>query len=258
MRIFDSHAHYCDARFDEDRALVLDAQFAFGVERILEVGCDPADFERVLALAAQYPGIYCALGIHPHEAGKAGEEALSSLAHLLQTHEKAVALGEIGLDYHYDFFPRSVQCRAFEEQLALARRLDLPVVLHVREAYGDAMDILHGHKQGLKGVMHCFSGSPEIARQCVDMGLYVAFGGSLTFHNARKVVESAAAVPLERLLIETDCPYMAPVPHRGERNESRLLPFVLKRLAEIHGVEEEVLAEATYRNACAAFGLRNA
>ena len=256
MRIFDSHAHYNDERFDPDRAEVLAAQFAAGVERILEVACDPADFAKALALCAGYPGVYCALGIHPHEAGKADAGALAELARLLRTEDKAVALGEIGLDYHYDFYPREVQRRAFEQQLVLARELNLPVVLHVREAYGDAMDILRAHKQGLRGVMHCFSGSPEIAKECVGLGLYVAFGGSVTFHNARKVAESAAAVPLERLLIETDCPYMAPVPHRGERNESRLLPLVLQKLAEIHGVGEEDLAEITWQNACAAFGLQ--
>lgn len=256
MRIFDSHAHYNDERFDQDRHEVLSAQFQAGVARILEVACDPADFTKALDLCHRYSGIYCALGVHPHEAGKADAKALSELARLLKTEDKAVALGEIGLDYHYDFYPREVQQKAFQEQLELARELDLPVVLHVREAYGDAMDILRGHRQGLRGVMHCFSGSPEIARECVGMGLYVAFGGSVTFHNARKVVESAAAVPLERLLIETDCPYMAPVPHRGKRNESSLLTPVIQKLAEIHGVGEEELAEITYQNACAAFGLQ--
>lgn len=255
MRIFDSHAHYLDQRFDPDRDEVLRAQFNAGVERILEVACDPADFDAALALSARYPGIYCSLGIHPHDADKATAENLTRLNALLPLHKKAVALGEIGLDYHYDFSPREVQKSAFDAQLGMAKALDLPVVLHVREAYGDALDILKAHKSGLRGIMHCFSGSPEIARECVKLGLYVAFGGSLTFHNARKTLESAAAVPPERLLIETDCPYMAPVPHRGERNESRNLPLVLAKLAELHGMGEEALAEITYRNACAVFGL---
>lgn len=256
MRIFDSHAHYLDERFDPDRDAVLSAQFAAGVERILEVACAPADFTRALDLCSRYPGLYCALGVHPHGADKAGEDALSRLARLLPAHEKAVALGEIGLDYHYDFSPRDVQRRAFEEQLSLARALNLPVVLHVREAYGDAMDILRAHRQGLRGVMHCFSGSPEIARECVGLGLYVAFGGSVTFQNARKAVESAAVVPLERLLIETDCPYMAPAPHRGERNESRLLPLVVQKLAETRKISPEEIAEAAYQNACRVFHIR--
>ncbi len=255
MRIFDSHAHYNDSRFDPDREAVLSAQFAGNVARILEVGCDPGDFYKTLRLSDAYPGMYCSLGVHPHEADLATEETLAEMARLLQAHPKAVALGEIGLDYHYDFHPREVQIKTFAAQLELARELGLPVILHVREAFGDAMDLLRAHKAGLKGVMHCFSGSPETARECLGLGLYVAFGGAVTFHNARKLVESAAAVPLNRLLIETDCPYLAPVPHRGERNESSLLPAVIQKLAEIHGVTEEALAEITYQNACRVFEL---
>lgn len=255
MRLFDSHAHYGDARFDPDRAAVLDALPLAGVERVLEVGCAPADFLPTLGLCNGRPGFFAALGVHPHDADAWGPPVEAELTRLLQTGPKAVALGEIGLDYHYDFSPRDVQRRAFDEQLSLARRLGKPVVLHVREAYGDAMELLRAHKDGLRGVMHCFSGSPETARECVRMGLYVAFGGSVTFRNARKVAESAAAVPLERLLVETDCPYMAPVPHRGERNDSRLLPFVVEKLAQIHGVSPEALAEVTYQNACAVFGI---
>jgi len=257
MRIFDSHAHYNDERFDPDRDAVLAAQFANGVERILEVGCEPATFCKALDLCERYPGIYCALGVHPHDANKATEPVLEELARLLTANKKAVALGEIGLDYHYDFSPRDVQRQAFDTQLAMAHQLNLPVVLHVREAYGDAMDLLRAHRRGLTGVMHCFSGSPEIARECVGMGLYVAFGGSITFKNARKVVESASAVPLDRLLIETDCPYMAPVPHRGERNESRLLTFVIENLSKIHGISEGELAGITYKNACDVFEIND-
>ena len=255
MPIFDSHAHYGDERFAADREAVLAAQFAAGVDRILEVACEPADFKPALELAGRYAGIYVALGIHPHEASAWNERMGETLTGLFQDNPRAVALGEIGLDYHYDLSSRRVQQTAFDAQLTLAHKLHKPVVLHVREAYGDAMDILRAHRRNLQGVMHCFSGSPEIARQCLDWGLYIAFGGSVTFNNARRVVESAAVVPLDRLLIETDCPYLAPAPHRGERNDSRLLPLVIQKLAEIHGVPPATIQDATYRNACEVFGI---
>ena len=256
MRLFDSHAHYLDARFDPDRPEVLAALRQAGVEKVLEVACAPADFQPALSLCGANPGFfYAALGVHPHEADQWSPGVGEELARLFRSHPQALALGEVGLDYHYDFHPRALQREAFDQQLSLAEELGLPVVLHIREAYGDAMDILRAHRQKLRGIMHCFSGSPEIARECLGLGLYIAFGGAVTFRNARKVVESAAAVPPERLLIETDCPYMAPEPHRGERNDSRFLPLILQKLAQIQGLEPEALAEITFQNARDALGL---
>ena len=154
----------------------------------------------------------------------------------------------MGLDYHYDFAPRETQRRVFAEQLALAQSLGFPVVLHIREAFGDCMDILRAYRNGLCGVMHCFSGSAEIARECVDLGLYVAFGGAVTFKNAHKPIEAAAYVPLDRLLLETDCPYMTPVPHRGERNDPSFIPFIAHAVAQARGMDAEELMQATLRN----------
>ena len=253
MPIFESHAHYLDSRFDPDRDALLQSLAAAGVERVMEVACAPADFLPALALADQYPFLYAALGVHPHDASQWDPQVAAQLARLLSQHPKAKALGEIGLDYHYDLSPRPVQRRAFQEQLELARQLDKPVILHVREAYGDAMDILRAQPRPLDGVMHCFSGSPEIARECLELGLYVAFGGAVTFHNARKVLQSAALVPLDRLLLETDCPYMTPVPHRGQRNDSTYLPLIAQKLAELHQCSLEALLDATFQNACRLF-----
>lgn len=253
MPIFESHAHYLDSRFDPDRDALLQSLAAAGVERVMEVACAPADFLPVLALADQYPFLYAALGVHPHDASQWDPQVAAQLARLLSQHPKAKALGEIGLDYHYDLSPRPVQRRAFQEQLELARQLDKPVILHVREAYGDAMDILRAQPRPLDGVMHCFSGSPEIARECLELGLYVAFGGAVTFHNANKVLQSAALVPLDRLLLETDCPYMTPAPHRGQRNDSTYLPLIAQKLAELHQCSLAELLDATFQNACRLF-----
>lgn len=253
MPIFESHAHYLDSRFDPDRDALLQSLAAAGVERVMEVACAPADFLPALALADQYPFLYAALGVHPHDADQWDPQVAAQLARLLSRHPKAKALGEIGLDYHYDLSPRPVQRQAFQEQLELARQLDKPVILHVREAYGDAMDILRAQPRPLDGVMHCFSGSPEIARECLELGLYVAFGGAVTFHNANKVLQSAALVPLDRLLLETDCPYMTPVPHRGQRNDSTFLPLIAQKLAELHQCSLAELLDATFQNACRLF-----
>ena len=253
MPIFESHAHYLDSRFDPDRDALLQSLAAAGVERVMEVACAPADFLPALALADQYPFLYAALGVHPHDASQWDPQVAARLARLLSQHPKAKALGEIGLDYHYDLSPRPVQRQAFQEQLELARQLDKPVILHVREAYGDAMDILRAQPRPLDGVMHCFSGSPEIARECLELGLYVAFGGAVTFHNASKVLQSAALVPLDRLLLETDCPYMTPVPHRGQRNDSTYLPLIAQKLAELHQCSLAELLDAAFHNACRLF-----
>ena len=255
MPIFESHAHYLDSRFDPDRDALLQSLAAAGVERVMEVACAPADFLPALALADQYPFLYAALGVHPHDASQWDPQVAAQLARLLSQHPKAKALGEIGLDYHYDLSPRPVQRQAFQEQLELARQLDKPVILHVREAYGDAMDILRAQPRPLDGVMHCFSGSPEIARECLELGLYVAFGGAVTFHNANKVLQSAALVPLDRLLLETDCPYMTPVPHRGERNHPGFMHLTAEKIAEVRGISADEVCSAAYKTANSFFGI---
>ncbi|MDO5112360.1 MAG: TatD family hydrolase [Clostridia bacterium] len=255
LTYFDTHAHLSDEKFDADRDAVIASLVPAGVARVIDVCCDAADWEKTRALADKHDFIYAAIGMHPHEAAHTTLSDLDAVKAVLQAYPKAVGLGEIGLDYHYDFAPREVQRAWFDAQLSLARELDVPVILHIREAFGDCMDILRAHKDGLKGEMHCFSGSVEIARECLDMGLYIAFGGAVTFKNANKLLDAAAYVPKERLLLETDCPYMTPVPHRGERNDPRGVIAVCEKLADLHRVSAAEMAQATWENANRLFGL---
>ncbi len=254
MRLFDTHAHLMDARFDEDREAVMAALPEKDIAYMLEACTEMPDAEQTLAFAHKYPFVVAAIGTHPHEAAGMEQAHLLALERLLDD-EKAVAVGEIGLDYHYDFSPREVQRKWFSEQLTLARAKKTPVVLHVREADGDALSMLRAQRDGLTGVMHCFSGSYETAKACLDMGLYIAFGGALTFHNAKKAIEIAAKLPMDRLLIETDCPYMTPVPHRGKRNDPSLVRLVCEKLAEIRSMDVEEVAELTLYNGLRLFGM---
>ncbi|MBQ9833232.1 MAG: TatD family hydrolase [Clostridia bacterium] len=253
MRLFDTHAHLTDSRFDEDRDTLIPLIKAGGVERIVDVACDTDELAGTLALAEKYDFIYAAAGIHPHYAADATAEKFTQIEAAFQTNKKLVAVGEIGLDYHYDFAPRRTQCEWFSLQLDFAKRVNKPVILHIREAFGDCMDILRENRQGLKGVMHCFSGSKEIALECVNMGLYIAFGGSVTFNNAKNLAQAAKVVPLDRLVIETDCPYMTPVPHRGKRNDPSYMIHTAQKLAEIKGITVEEVTEQTYLNALKLF-----
>lgn len=255
MPYFDTHAHLTDERFDADRDALLASLPALGIARVLDVCCDAADWEKTRALLDAYDFIYGAVGMHPHEAGHTTAADIERVAEAIRACPKAVGLGEIGLDYHYDFAPREVQRRWFDAQLSLAEALDVPVILHIREAFGDCMDILRAHPNGLRGEMHCFSGSVEIARECLNRGLYIAFGGAITFKNANKLLDAARYVPADRLLLETDCPYMTPVPHRGERNDPGYLPLVAARLAALRETDPETLAAQTLRNGCNLFGL---
>ncbi len=256
MRLFDTHAHLLDARFDDDREALCAALPGMGIAHMLEACSRVQDAAATLAFVEKYSYMAAALGTHPHEAGDMQPQHLVQLENLLQ-HEKAVAVGEIGLDYHYDFAPRDVQRRYFGAQLELARELTLPVVLHVREASADALSILRAHKNGLYGVMHCFSGSYETAKECLDLGLYIAFGGALTFRNAKKALEVAQKLPMDRLLIETDSPYMTPEPHRGRRNDPSLVRLVCERLADLRGMDAEEVAEITLRNGLTLFGMQD-
>ena len=248
MTIFDSHAHYDDARFDEDRAAVLSALPAAGVRYVCNIGSDLPSSRRSVALAEQYPFVWAAVGIHPENAGDVPEGAYDELRALL-AHPRTVALGEIGLDYHYDDGPdKETQAAVFERQMALAEELSVPVAIHSREAMGDTMDVVRRHP-AVRGVFHCYSGSVETALELTARGWYLGFTGVITFSNARRALEVLRAVPRDRILAETDCPYLAPAPHRGARCDSRLLPLTLGRMAEVLELTPEGAAALTCDNA---------
>ena len=247
MKLVDSHCHLDDSKFDEDREQAIERARAAGVERLLAIGTGngPPDLEAALRLAERYPFFYATVGVHPHDAAKATEDTFARLRDLA-AHPKVKALGEIGLDYHYDFSPREVQRAVFGKQLQAAADAGLPVVIHTREAWEDTLDLLRGWRGG--GIMHCFTGDERQARQALDLGFHLAFGGVLTFPKAEEVRQSARITPEDRLLVETDCPYLAPVPMRGKRNEPAFLVETVRRLAEVRGVSPERVAEVTTRN----------
>ena len=244
--IFDSHAHYDSSKFDEDRYAVLDSMPEKGVCRIINCGSDLPSSERSIELAERYDFVYAAVGVHPHEASGWDYASLEKLRELLK-HPKAVAIGEIGLDYHYDFSPRDVQKDVLRAQLALSKELDIPVILHDREAHGDMYDILREFAP-LRGVMHCFSGSAELMRESIKLGLHIGLGGSVTFKNAKEPVRVAEETPGEYILLETDCPYMTPVPHRGERNDSSYIQYTAQRIAEIRGEDIDTVIRRSREN----------
>jgi len=251
MRIIDSHAHYDDDAFDCDRYELLDSLFSGEISKIINVGCSVKSSYTSAALADRYENIFASAGLHPDSADEVGR--LSEIRELCRR-EKVVAVGEIGLDYHYENHSRETQKRAFEEQLNLAGEADLPVIIHSRDAWEDTMELLRKYRP--RGVMHCFSGSAEIAREVVSMGMYVGFTGVVTFKNAKKALKALAEVPLDRLLVETDCPYMSPEPNRGKRCHSGYLPFTIASMAAAKNVPSEEMAEITARNAEKLFGLQ--
>ncbi|HPT78529.1 MAG TPA: TatD family hydrolase [Candidatus Atribacteria bacterium] len=253
--LFDSHAHLDDKRFDEDRHELIRELPKRGISYVLNAGADMKSSRLSVKLAETYSFIYASVGVHPHDAANMKDSDLKALAEMTKA-EKVVAIGEIGLDYHYDFSPRDIQRERFAQQLALAGELGLPVIIHDREAHGDTLDILRAHRSVLKGgVMHCYSGSREMAGDFLDLGLKIALGGAVTFKNAARPVEVAKYVPLEELLIETDCPYMTPHPFRGSRNDPGLVRLVAERIAEIRGLDMAEVARVTLENACALFGI---
>lgn len=245
--LFDTHVHLLDEQFDADREAVLAALPAAGVTRALEACCGEGDIDAIVALCEAHPLLFGSAGVHPHAAGDWND---GTAAHLLRAleHPKLVAIGEIGLDYHYDFAPRDVQKRVFAAQLELAAAARVPVLIHDREAHGDCMDLLRAFRGRLSGVMHCFSGSYETARECIDAGLHIAFGGALTFKNASTRRDIAARLPLDRLLLETDCPYMAPEPWRGKRSCSPMIQSVAEKMAEIKGVSPQEMIDIAAAN----------
>lgn len=248
MSLIDSHCHLDDKQFDADREDVIERAFAAGLECLLAVGTGngPPDLEAGIRLAQTHERIYATVGVHPHDASKATDESLRRLEELLR-HPKVVALGEIGLDYHYDFSPREMQQPVFIRQLELARAAGKPVVIHTREAWDDTFRILEKHWAG-PCIMHCFSGGPDEAKRCLAMGFYLSFAGVVTFPRALAVQEAARVTPLDRLLVETDAPYLAPTPKRGKRNEPALVIETARRLAELRGEPLEEIAAATTAN----------
>ena len=250
---FDSHAHLDDKCFQPDFDAILARMRENGVTGMMNIGCDLPSSERSVALAERYDWIWAAVGSHPDDADHVDEARIERYRALCQS-PRVRAIGEIGLDYHYEDVPREVQKRAFRMQMALARELSLPVVVHEREAHEDGLRIVDEFPE-VKGVFHCYSGSLEMAKELVRRGWYIGFTGVITFKNARKAVEVAEKIPLDRILIETDCPYMAPEPFRGCRNDPSLVPFVAKKIAELRGLTPEAVAEATTRSAHALFRL---
>lgn len=250
--IFDSHAHYDDKAFKEDRTQLLSSLPAKGVVGIVNCGSDIKSSEMSVKLSDKFDFIYSAAGIHPHEAEDVKADDFDRLSALLQ-HKKCVAIGEIGLDYHYDFSPRDIQKQIFEKQLQLAVETDMPVVIHDREAHQDVLDLVKKYRP--KGIVHCFSGSVELAEIYVKMGMYIGLGGAVTFKNAKKPVEVANYVPQDKLLVETDCPYMTPVPFRGQRNDSSYIEYVIQKLSEIRNETPDFIAEQTYKNAKEIFSI---
>ena len=256
MRLFDTHAHLTDERFDADRDALIASFPEKDIRLVMDIACDVREAGLTMALLDRYPFLYAAVGMHPHIAAETELHHLDEIK-ALAAHEKVMAIGEIGLDYHYDFAPRDVQKKWFALQLELAQELDLPVSLHIREAFGDCMDILRAYKNGLKGVMHCYSGSLETAYLCMDMGLFIAFGGAITFENANKLSAVAARVPLESIVLETDCPYLTPVPLRGRRNDPTLISHTARKLAALQDKPLEEVAEATFQNALTLFEMES-
>ncbi len=251
--LIDTHAHINVEQFDEDREQVIERALDAGVTRIVNIGYNRETIPSSLKLAEEYDFIYSTVGWYPQDAINMEEGDLEWLESLC-SHPKVVAIGEIGLDYYWDTSPKELQQQIFREQIRLARRMNLPIVIHNREAHGDVVRILKEENAAeVGGIMHCFSGSWEIAKQCLDMNFYISFGGPITFKNAVRPKEVLAKVPLDRLLIETDCPYLTPHPYRGKRNEPAYVRYVAEAAAEIKGIEMEEIARITTENAFQVF-----
>ena len=247
--IFDTHAHYDDEAFDSDREELLRSLPGAGVGRVVNIAASVQSIDESLDMAHRFEHVYCALGIHPEHCGEMDDEILEKVRAGLSD-SKAVAVGEIGLDYYWPEPDREIQKYWFARQLQLAAEVDMPVVIHSREAAADTMRIMkENHAERIGGVVHCYSYSAELAKEFVKMGFYIGIGGVLTFKNARKLVEVAREIPLERLLLETDCPYLAPVPFRGKRNSSLYLPYVVEKLAQIKEISGEEVIRVTEENA---------
>jgi TatD DNase family protein len=249
--MIDSHCHLDSAEFNEDRDAAIERALAAGVDHMMAIGTGngPPDLEAGIRLADKHSALYATVGIHPHDAAKANPSDFKQLAELL-AHPKVLAVGEIGLDYHYDFSPREVQKPVFIEQMAIAAQAGKPIVIHTREAWDDTLALIEQHwtPHAIGGIMHCFSGGPEEARRALDLGFYLSFGGILTFPKATAVQEAAKSAPRDRILLETDAPYLAPVPNRGKRNEPALIVYTARKLAELRGESYEDICATTTAN----------
>lgn len=245
--IFDSHAHYDDESFNEDREEIIKQLKENGIIGVLNCGASLEGARDSLKLARENDFFYAAVGIHPENAEELTEEALGEIKQMTKD-AKVKAIGEIGLDYYWEENPsKEVQRKVFRRQMELARELNLPVVIHDREAHGDTLEIIKEFPE-VKGVLHCFSGSVEFARECLKLGYYIGFTGVVTFKNARKALEVVKEVPIDRLLVETDCPYMAPTPYRGKRNRSEYIKYIIEKIAEIKGLSKEEVENKTIQN----------
>lgn len=253
--IFDTHAHYADHAFDEDREAVLTGLPSRGVKYVVLASSSVEDTADNDELSRKYGYIYAAAGVHPESADSTPADYLDILRKIIRGNPKIRAVGEIGLDYHYDGFDRGRQIRLFTEQLELAEEVDLPVIVHSRDACEDTLKILEKYKP--RGVVHCFSGSAETASEILKIGMYIGFTGVITFKNAKKAVRALEAVPLDRLLLETDCPYMAPTPFRGKRCDSSMIAYTAEKAAEIKGISTQELIDITCRNGMTFYGLED-
>ena len=250
---FESHAHYDDFRYDVDRDALLSSMPDAGVDFIINAGADTRSSAYGIKLAEQYAFVYAAAGVHPHDAKELTDEKLARIK-TMAAHPKVVAIGEIGLDFHYDHSPRDVQRYWFTRQLDLAMELGMPVIIHSRESARECCDIVKGYAaKGLRGVIHCYSGGAEMAMEYAGFNFYVGIGGVVTFPNARQLLNAAEALPMEKILLETDCPYLSPAPRRGERNDSRNLRFIAGKLAAIKCIKTEDVAAITKTNAMKLF-----
>lgn len=247
MLFYDTHAHYDDEAFDADRDVLLPELYKQGIALINDIGCDIQSSQKAVSIAEAYPFVYAVVGAWPGNTGEMTDADLETYRKLSR-HRKVVAIGEIGLDYHYDDVPREIQKYWFQRQMELADQEGKPVVIHEREAHGDGMEIVRHWADKVPGVFHCFSGSAEMAKELVSLGWYVSFTGVVTFKNARRALEAIAAVPMDRIMIETDCPYLAPVPYRGKRNHSGYVPKVAEKIAEIKGLTIAEVAAITMEN----------
>lgn len=244
--IFDTHAHYADRAFDKDRYELLEKMPDMGVKYIMLASSSIDDTEENAAIAEKYGYIYAASGVHPESVDETQEGYLDIVRSTALKSSKVKAIGEIGLDYHYEGYSREKQIKLFEEQLVLAKELDMPVIVHSRDACEDTLELLKKHKP--QGVLHCFSGSAETAKEIIKLGMYIGFTGVLTFKNAKKALKALAEVPMDRLLLETDCPYMAPVPFRGKRCDSSMIEYTAAAAAEIKGIDVQELINITCEN----------
>lgn len=249
--LYDSHAHYCDEAFEPDRKELLLSMKSSGVELINEVGFDIESSKQALLLSESHTFIKAVCGIHPHEAEKEAKRSYIDELKLMAAHKNCVAIGEIGLDYHYDLSPRDIQKEVFEKQLRFAAELEMPVVIHSREACADTMELIRKYRP--RGVFHCFSYSAETAKEIITLGMYISFTGVVTFKNARKILEAVRVVPDDKLLSETDCPYMAPVPFRGSRCDSSMMMRSVEAMAGAREQSAEYIEEITFKNAVKLF-----